>query len=107
MAEALAASQQQQQQATASAKKGKQAEANADADDDEAAAGPGSAAAASSEGPLHRAAKAGDPERVRRLLESGHDPCARDGKGRPPYDLASDKETRDAFRRFMAQQPDR
>eukprot|EP00198_Chlamydomonas_reinhardtii_P013555 XP_001702892.1 predicted protein [Chlamydomonas reinhardtii] len=107
VAEALAASQQQQQQATASAKKGKQAEANADADDDEAAAGPGSAAAASSEGPLHRAAKAGDPERVRRLLESGHDPCARDGKGRPPYDLASDKETRDAFRRFMAQQPDR
>ncbi|KAG2440909.1 hypothetical protein HXX76_003762 [Chlamydomonas incerta] len=112
VAEALAASQRQQQHATTSTKKDKQADAKAKADDndnEEAAAGPGSAAAAAaaSESPLHRAAKAGDPERVRRLLESGHDPCARDGKGRPPYALAADKDTRDAFRRFMAQHPDR
>lgn len=57
--------------------------------------------------PLHKAAKAGDPERVRRLLDGGHDPCARDAKGRAPYALAADKDTRDAFRRFMAQHPDR
>ncbi|KAG2493331.1 hypothetical protein HYH03_008466 [Edaphochlamys debaryana] len=65
------------------------------------------AAPAGAEGPLHRAAKAGDPDRVRRLLEGGQDPCALDAKGRPPYALAADKNTRDAFRRFMAQNPDR
>ncbi|KAG2450545.1 hypothetical protein HYH02_005046 [Chlamydomonas schloesseri] len=110
VAEALAASQPQpQQQANNSSKKDKQQAGAADDAEEAAEPGPGSAAAAaaSSDGPLHRAAKAGDPERVRRLLESGHDPCARDGKGRTPYALAADKNTRDVFRRFMAQHPDR
>ncbi|KXZ56307.1 hypothetical protein GPECTOR_1g270 [Gonium pectorale] len=82
--------------------------------DGEADAGPSASSAAArqqpagpSEAPLHKAAKAGDPERVKRLLESGHDPCARDAKGRTPYALAADKHTRDAFRRFMGQHPDR
>ncbi|GFR47196.1 hypothetical protein Agub_g8788 [Astrephomene gubernaculifera] len=74
-------------------------------------AAPSTAAPAASggpgESPLHKASKAGDSERVRRLLEAGHDPCVRDAKGRTAYGLAADKDTRDAFRRFMAQQPDR
>ncbi|GLC32961.1 hypothetical protein PLESTM_000008700 [Pleodorina starrii] len=72
-----------------------------------AAAAPSSSSAAAAEGPLHKAAKAGDAQRVQRLLESGHDPSSRDAKGRTPYALAADRDTRDAFRRFMAQQPDR
>ncbi|GIM00643.1 hypothetical protein Vretimale_5511 [Volvox reticuliferus] len=64
-------------------------------------------AAAPVEGPLHKASKAGDPQRVQQLLNAGHNPGARDAKGRTAYALAADKETRDAFRRFMAQQPDK
>eukprot|EP00873_Tetraselmis_striata_P024606 jgi/Tetstr1/444870/TSEL_032712.t1 len=56
---------------------------------------------------LHVAARAGDAEAVRELLEAGGDPGARDARGRPPYDVAADKPTRDAFRRFMAAEPDR
>ncbi|GIL44599.1 hypothetical protein Vafri_2123 [Volvox africanus] len=63
--------------------------------------------AAPVEGPLHKASKAGDLQRVQQLLNAGHDPSARDAKGRTPYALAGDKETRDAFRRFMAQHPDK
>uniref|UniRef100_A0A061R5G9 Ankyrin repeat and zinc finger domain-containing protein 1-like n=1 Tax=Tetraselmis sp. GSL018 TaxID=582737 RepID=A0A061R5G9_9CHLO len=57
--------------------------------------------------PLHAAARAGDAEEVRRLLESGADPCAADPRGRSPYAVALDRPTRDAFRRFMAAEPDR
>eukprot|EP00878_Enallax_costatus_P044839 GHUV01053598.1.p1 GENE.GHUV01053598.1~~GHUV01053598.1.p1 ORF type:complete len:210 (+),score=105.62 GHUV01053598.1:1-630(+) len=56
--------------------------------------------------PLLKASKAGDAERVSRLLAHGHDPTCRDSKGRTPYQLAANKEVRDAFRRFMAEQPD-
>lgn len=55
---------------------------------------------------LHRAAKAGDAERVTRLLDSGHDPALLDAKGRPPYSVAADKAVRDVFRRYMAQHPE-
>ncbi len=56
--------------------------------------------------PLHRAARAGDADRVAMLLESGrHDPSALDEQGRTPYALSADKAVRDAFRRYMAQQP--
>ncbi|EFJ43803.1 hypothetical protein VOLCADRAFT_106637 [Volvox carteri f. nagariensis] len=75
-----------------------------------AAASTGTAAAGgniATEGPLHKAAKAGDAPRVQRLLDSGHDPSIRDAKGRTPYALAADKDTRDVFRRFMAQNMDR
>eukprot|EP00879_Flechtneria_rotunda_P003141 GHRR01003363.1.p1 GENE.GHRR01003363.1~~GHRR01003363.1.p1 ORF type:complete len:736 (+),score=308.17 GHRR01003363.1:278-2485(+) len=57
------------------------------------------------EPPLIRASKAGDAARVARLLASGHDPCVKDAKGRSPYRAAANKEVRDAFRRFMAQEP--
>lgn len=56
---------------------------------------------------LHSAARSGDAEVVRRRLEAGEDPCVKDHRGRPPYDVAVDKPTRDAFRRFMAAEPDK
>jgi hypothetical protein len=39
-----------------------------------------------------KASKAGDAERVSRLLANGHDPTVRDAKGRSPYQLAANKE---------------
>lgn len=42
--------------------------------------------------PLIKASKAGDAERVARLLSNGHDPTVRDSKGRSPYQLAANKE---------------
>ena len=41
------------------------------------------------------------------LLSSGHDPTQRDEQGRTPYALAADKAVRDAFRRYMAAEPER
>lgn len=43
---------------------------------------------------LLKASKAGDAERVARLLANGHDPTVRDAKGRSPYQLAANKEVR-------------
>jgi hypothetical protein len=57
--------------------------------------------------PLHRAAKAGDSDRITQLLESGHDPSQRDEQGQTPYTLSLDKGSRDAFRRFMASNPEK
>jgi hypothetical protein len=45
---------------------------------------------------LVKASKAGDAERVARLLANGHDPTVRDAKGRSPYQLAANKEVRHA-----------
>ncbi|KAI8473580.1 MAG: hypothetical protein J3K34DRAFT_499380 [Monoraphidium minutum] len=45
--------------------------------------------------PLIKAARAGDAERVARLLEGGgHDPAAADAQGRTAYQLAANKEAR-------------
>lgn len=52
--------------------------------------------------PLHKAAKSGNAQKVLELLEQGLDPCAKDERGWTPYMLASDKEVRNNFRRFMA-----
>ncbi|XP_057807430.1 uncharacterized protein LOC131022067 [Salvia miltiorrhiza] len=52
--------------------------------------------------PLHEAAKSGNVQNVLELLEQGLDPCIKDGRGQTPYMLASDKEVRNTFRRFMA-----
>lgn len=57
--------------------------------------------------PLHEAAKCGDAERTLELLEQGLNPCIKDGRGRTPYMLASEKEVRNIFRRFMAINPDK
>ncbi|WVZ86794.1 hypothetical protein U9M48_033526 [Paspalum notatum var. saurae] len=52
--------------------------------------------------PLHEAAKSGDAQLTLQLLEQGLDPCIKDARGKTPYLLASDKEVRNTFRRFMA-----
>ena len=49
--------------------------------------------------PLHEAAKAGDADKVRSLLDAGADPCQADSRDKVPYDVAADKTVRDAFRR--------
>ncbi|XP_047338646.1 ankyrin repeat and zinc finger domain-containing protein 1-like [Impatiens glandulifera] len=51
---------------------------------------------------LHEAAKCGNGEKVLELLEQGSDPCVKDGRGWTPYTVASEKEVRNIFRRFMA-----
>lgn len=56
---------------------------------------------------LHEAAKSGDAHKILELLEQGLDPCTRDEKGRTPYMLASEKEVRNTFRRFMAANVDK
>ncbi|XP_048335303.2 uncharacterized protein LOC107423709 [Ziziphus jujuba] len=57
--------------------------------------------------PLHEATKSGNVDKVLELLEQGLDPCIKDERGRTPYMLASEKEVRNTFRRFMASNPDR
>ncbi|KAL1543447.1 ankyrin repeat and zinc finger domain-containing protein 1-like isoform X2 [Salvia divinorum] len=52
--------------------------------------------------PLHEAAKSGNVQKVLELLEQSTDPCIKDERGQTPYMLASDKEVRNTFRRFMA-----
>ncbi|PIN23779.1 Ankyrin repeat protein [Handroanthus impetiginosus] len=52
--------------------------------------------------PLHEAAKSGNAQEVLELLEQGLDPCIKDERGQTPYMLASEKEVRNTFRRFMA-----
>jgi len=52
--------------------------------------------------PLHEAAKCGNAQLTLELLEQGLDPCIKDARGKTPYSLASDKEVRNTFRRFMA-----
>lgn len=55
--------------------------------------------------PLHRHAKAGLPDKVLECLEAGADPSERDASGRTAYQVAADKPTRDALRRYMAAHP--
>ncbi|KAI8027449.1 Ankyrin repeat and zinc finger domain-containing protein 1 [Camellia lanceoleosa] len=57
--------------------------------------------------PLHDAAKSGNTQKVLELLELGLDPCSKDERGRTPYMLATEKEVRNAFRRFMASNLDK
>ncbi|CAN6466494.1 unnamed protein product [Victoria cruziana] len=57
--------------------------------------------------PLHVAAKLGDAQKTLELLEQGLDPCMKDERGKTPYMLATDKEVRNTFRRFMALNPER
>ncbi|KAM0950259.1 putative transcription factor C2H2 family [Dioscorea sansibarensis] len=52
--------------------------------------------------PLHEAARSGNAQQTLQLLEQGLNPCIKDPRGRTPYLLATDKEVRNTFRRFMA-----
>ncbi|KAK8737910.1 hypothetical protein OTU49_004297 [Cherax quadricarinatus] len=56
---------------------------------------------------LHVAAENGQKEIVWWLLENGCDPSVADADKIVPFDTASDKDTRNQFRRFMAQYPDK
>ncbi|NWR55542.1 ANKZ1 protein, partial [Bucorvus abyssinicus] len=56
---------------------------------------------------LHVAAQAGKDEAVRLLLEAGADPALRDRQDRTPYCISADKLTRNAFRKFMVDHPDK
>ncbi|KAG7028651.1 Ankyrin repeat and zinc finger domain-containing protein 1 [Cucurbita argyrosperma subsp. argyrosperma] len=57
--------------------------------------------------PLHEASQTGNADKVLELLEQGLDPCAKDERGRTPYMLATEKEVRNSFRRFMASNLDK
>ncbi|NXK01534.1 ANKZ1 protein, partial [Herpetotheres cachinnans] len=56
---------------------------------------------------LHVAARAGKAEAVCLLLAAGADPALRDGQGRTPYCVSADKLTRNTFRKFMVDYPDK
>lgn len=56
---------------------------------------------------LHVASAAAQKGAVRLLLDSGSDPACRDDKGQTPYIVAPDKDTRNIFRKFMGENPDR
>eukprot|EP00124_Ichthyophonus_hoferi_P002170 Ihof_evm6s137 gene=Ihof_evmTU6s137 len=55
---------------------------------------------------LHCAAHHGHVTIVGWLMEVGADPTIRDLRGRVPYLVSKDKDTRDAFRRYMGLRPD-
>lgn len=55
---------------------------------------------------LHHASAKDSVPFVTYLLERGANPSLLDLRSRPPYFLCSTKETRNAFRRFMADHPD-
>ncbi|KFV11151.1 Ankyrin repeat and zinc finger domain-containing protein 1, partial [Pterocles gutturalis] len=56
---------------------------------------------------LHVAARAGKAEAVCLLLQAGADPALSDGQERTPYCVSADKLTRNAFRKFMVDHPDK
>uniref|UniRef100_A0A8C4KTX0 Ankyrin repeat and zinc finger peptidyl tRNA hydrolase 1 n=1 Tax=Dromaius novaehollandiae TaxID=8790 RepID=A0A8C4KTX0_DRONO len=56
---------------------------------------------------LHVAARAGKAEAVYLLLEAGADPALRDRQEQPPYCVSADKPTRNAFRKFVVDHPDK
>jgi len=56
---------------------------------------------------LHLAAKHGHKNIVRTLLLNGADPSVRDKLKKVPFMFATDKETRNVFRKFMGEFPDK
>ncbi|XP_027879611.1 ankyrin repeat and zinc finger domain-containing protein 1 [Xiphophorus couchianus] len=56
---------------------------------------------------LHVAAAAAQKAVVRLLLHAGADPACRDNKGQTPYTVAPDKDTRNVFRKYMGENPDK
>uniref|UniRef100_A0A3P9GZQ1 tRNA endonuclease ANKZF1 n=1 Tax=Oryzias latipes TaxID=8090 RepID=A0A3P9GZQ1_ORYLA len=56
---------------------------------------------------LHVAAAAAQKEAVRLLLDSGADPACRDNRGQTPYIVSPDKDTRNVFRKYMGENPDK
>ncbi|XP_062313385.1 tRNA endonuclease ANKZF1 isoform X2 [Osmerus eperlanus] len=56
---------------------------------------------------LHVASSAAQRAVVRLLMEAGGDPACRDKKGQTPYLVAPGKDTRNVFRKYMAENPDK
>lgn len=56
---------------------------------------------------LHVATAAAQKAAIRLLLEMGADPSCRDNKGQTPYIVAPDKDTRNVFRKYMGENPDK
>jgi hypothetical protein len=56
---------------------------------------------------LHLAAREGQRAVLAALLAMGADPAARDKAKKVPYNYAKDRETRNCFRKFMGDNPDR
>ncbi|XP_074515599.1 tRNA endonuclease ANKZF1 isoform X1 [Sebastes fasciatus] len=56
---------------------------------------------------LHVASAAAQKAVVRLLLDEGADPACRDNKGQTPYIVAPDKDTRNVFRKYMGENPDK
>nr|XP_023695697.1 ankyrin repeat and zinc finger domain-containing protein 1 isoform X1 [Paramormyrops kingsleyae] len=56
---------------------------------------------------LHVASAAGQRGAIKLLMDAGSDPACRDIKGRTPYNVAPEKDTRNAFRKYMAENPDK
>ncbi|XP_041857850.1 ankyrin repeat and zinc finger domain-containing protein 1 [Melanotaenia boesemani] len=56
---------------------------------------------------LHVAAAAAQREVIRLLLDVGADPACRDNKGQTPYIAAPDKDTRNVFRKYMGEHPEK
>ncbi|KAI3355769.1 hypothetical protein L3Q82_004341 [Scortum barcoo] len=56
---------------------------------------------------LHVASAAAQKAAVRLLMDAGADPACRDRKGQTPYIVAPDKDTRNIFRKYMGENPDK
>lgn len=56
---------------------------------------------------LHVASAAAQKAAVRLLMDAGADPAYRDRKGQTPYIVAPDKDTRNVFRKYMGENPDK
>ncbi|XP_019945650.2 tRNA endonuclease ANKZF1 isoform X2 [Paralichthys olivaceus] len=56
---------------------------------------------------LHVASAAAQKAVVRLLLDAGADPACRDNKGQTPYIVAPDKDSRNVFRKYMGENPDK
>ncbi|XP_016420594.1 ankyrin repeat and zinc finger domain-containing protein 1 isoform X1 [Sinocyclocheilus rhinocerous] len=54
---------------------------------------------------LHVASAAGQKSVIRLLMDEGSDPANKDKKGQTPYGVAPEKDTRDTFRKYMAEHP--
>ncbi|XP_043104994.1 LOW QUALITY PROTEIN: ankyrin repeat and zinc finger domain-containing protein 1 [Puntigrus tetrazona] len=54
---------------------------------------------------LHVASAAGQKSVIRLLMDEGSDPANKDKKGQTPFGVAPEKDTRNAFRKYMAEHP--
>ncbi|XP_061697691.1 tRNA endonuclease ANKZF1 [Syngnathoides biaculeatus] len=56
---------------------------------------------------LHVASAAAQKAVIRLLLDAGADPACSDNKGQTPYNVSPDKDTRNVFRKYMGDNPDK